>query len=774
MIFIMNADTSAVMRVIIKNFNMTASEMARVWAQQDKYIDLLESQLGQSEEKVRKKWSQREQKLTIEVIRKKQEVHEMKALIAELKASLARSPHELRQTLKKVRLDHNYIEPLKETGPEKSDEKETESQAVLRVKNSKSTQTVLNSKSSQSTQTESSTESTRIYTQDEIRKAALVMFSGFKAYKVLRSFGGGRYPDPRTIRRHLQDFRCYYGINDEMFFVLRQKLATLLKADRNVIMSFDEMQVQFRASWSAHFKEMVPGANKVMVVMVRGLRSGFKEIIYYNFDSVMKAQTGKSAMDLELLQELIDQVESAGGLVRGITLDMGNKTLLSQLKVFDGSSSFPHHRNKDRKIYVFPDVPHLIKLLRNHVLKEGVKFQFEGESCTLTKSDFEALLEEDAPLGELKRLHKLKRIHLDGQGHQLQNVRTAVQLFSRSIANAFLEDGKRALAYYISVVNDWFDAMDSRMKYHPYNKIKSGLGVHWEKQEESLHQMYELVSQMVFGRTGRMTGERKQMIAFQKGILCSIKSVQSLWEELRQEGFSYLLTHKLNQDFVENLFSAIRGMGGSDTHPDPVTFCNRIRILKIQQNFDPIKLLIEEKKTSVELSLVDEILHEPFIASELVSEADVDLVKFDEGAQEYVAGFITYRFGIPSVEPTGWTALQSHGGLKGASEQTVSEVKLMDRAFNCIHGVGPQLSTEMKVNPIQTTVTEIRKRCPQIKSEVIELFTKIKYFARIRDLNEQHNLDKKADLKRKAAERKEIPKQLKKHRDFCKDGHFLS
>ena len=97
-----------------------------------------------------------------------------------------------------------------------------------------------------------------------------MMFSGFKAYKVLRSFGGGRYPDPRTIRRHLQDFRCYYGLNDEMFFVIRQKLATALKNDRNLIMSFDEMQVQFRASWSAHFKEMVPGANKVMVVMVRG------------------------------------------------------------------------------------------------------------------------------------------------------------------------------------------------------------------------------------------------------------------------------------------------------------------------------------------------------------------------------------------------------------------------------------------------------------------------------------------------------------------------
>ena len=122
--------------------------------------------------------------------------------------------------------------------------------------------------------------------------------------------------------------------------------------------------------------------------------------------------------------------------------------------------------------------------------------------------------------------------------------------------------------------------------------------------------MYELVSQMVIGPTPKMKGERKQMVAFQKGILCSINSVRSLFDELRKEGFSYLLTHKLHQDFVENLFSAIQGMGGSDTNPDPVTFCNRIRILKIQQNYDPIKLLIAERKTSVELSPVDKILQE--------------------------------------------------------------------------------------------------------------------------------------------------------------------
>ena len=76
------------------------------------------------------------------------------------------------------------------------------------------------------------------------------------------------------------------------------------------------------------------------------------------------------------------------------------------------------------------------------------------------------------------------------------------------------------------------------------------------------------------------------------------------------------------------------------------------------------------------------------------------------------------------------------------------------------------------MEPIKTTTNEIKRRCPDVQSEVIELFTKIKYHARIKAINEQQNLDKKADLKRKAAERKETPKKLQQMRDFMKLGHF--
>ena len=105
--------------------------------------------------------------------------------------------------MEKVSLDHNYNKPVKEAVPEKSARKETESQAVLRIANSKSTQTVLRSQSTQSTQTEDSVKSCRIYSEAEIKKGSLLLSTSPKAYNPLRTFGDGRYPDPRTIRRHI-------------------------------------------------------------------------------------------------------------------------------------------------------------------------------------------------------------------------------------------------------------------------------------------------------------------------------------------------------------------------------------------------------------------------------------------------------------------------------------------------------------------------------------------------------------------------------------------
>ena len=207
-----------------------------------------------------------------------------------------------------------------------------------------------------------------------------------------------------------------------------------------------------------------------------------------------------------------------------------------------------------------------------------------------------------------------RRIHLDCFGHQTQNVRTAVQLLSRSVANAFEESKRPELAYAIRTINNWFDCMDSRVQFHKYNRIKSGLGVHWKEQEKSLKEMLILMESMVVCPVKKPHQEKKP---FQKGIIVSIKAVLALWAELKEEGCQFLLTHRLNQDCLENFFSCVRAMGRADTNPNPVQFCSRIRILKLSKNIEAINLLVKDKKLQVSVSDDQDEDKESFISSEI-------------------------------------------------------------------------------------------------------------------------------------------------------------
>ena len=101
----------------------------------------------------------------------------------------------------------------------------------------------------------------------------------------------------------------------------------------------------------------------------------------------------------------------------------------------------------------------------------------------------------------MKLFNNYRRIHLDCYGHQTQCVRTAVQLFSRSVANSFQLEDSPHLSYFTSTVNDWFDTMDSRLPYHPYNQSKSGLGVNWELQKKNLEKI----------RIQRQTPKKRQL-----------------------------------------------------------------------------------------------------------------------------------------------------------------------------------------------------------------------------------------------------------------------
>ena len=97
--------------------------------------------------------------------------------------------------------------------------------------------------------------------------------------------------------------------------------------------------------------------------MIRGLCFNWKQVLYYNFDEVMRA---------DLLFKLIIFAEEAGIQVTCIVFDLGNKGILSELGVDMERPSFPNPFNPMRQVYVVPDPVQMLKLLRNHLLDDGM------------------------------------------------------------------------------------------------------------------------------------------------------------------------------------------------------------------------------------------------------------------------------------------------------------------------------------------------------------------------------------------------------------------
>lgn len=84
----------------------------------------------------------------------------------------------------------------------------------------------------------------------------------------------------------------------------------------------------------------------------------------------------------------------------------------------------------NEKIFSFADVPHLIKLLRNHFIDEG--FTINGKN--VQKDIILKLLEETS--GDLSITHKISNAYLTFTGAKRQKVKLATKLFSHTVAQA--------------------------------------------------------------------------------------------------------------------------------------------------------------------------------------------------------------------------------------------------------------------------------------------------------------------------------------------------
>ena len=241
-----------------------------------------------------------------------------------------------------------------------------------------------------------------------------------------------------------------------------------------------------------------------------------------------------------------------------------NQKLLRELKIHRGHTFIRNPRFPERKVWAFCDVPHALKLLRNHLLDSG--FQLESGEV-ISKSILETLIRNDST-SDLKYCHKLTADHILVAGTGRQNVRKAAELLSGTVAKAIFHKFplEKHMSEFIDVVNDGFDVLNSRAPMHPTCNMKSAYGISPSSQEEALNKLERLCETM------RVVGKTK-MLPFQTAFLVSIESLRGLFADLKKEDFSYIMTPKLNQDILESFFSQLRSLGRFyDTLPHLLLF----------------------------------------------------------------------------------------------------------------------------------------------------------------------------------------------------------
>ncbi|CAG7825644.1 unnamed protein product, partial [Allacma fusca] len=166
----------------------------------------------------------------------------------------------------------------------------------------------------------------------------------------------------------------------------------------------------------------ISSQSKVQVAMLRALCGSWKQPVFYQFNSNMTRT---------LLNEIIVKVEQAGFQVKAIVCDLGseNRAFFKELGITASSVSFPNPVNANTRVYVFADIPHCLKNIRNHLLDQGVLLP---DKTLIDKSFLRNILQKNEQ--ELKLCPKLSLSHLECSGAERMRVRPAAQLLSHHTA----------------------------------------------------------------------------------------------------------------------------------------------------------------------------------------------------------------------------------------------------------------------------------------------------------------------------------------------------
>lgn len=409
------------------------------------------------------------------------------------------------------------------------------------------------------------------------------------------------FPCVKTLTKCVRHVSKDVGFCPSLYKALEKKLKSMPASDKICILSLDEMSIKSAVTYNRYL-DIIDGfesarrsygqrqpATQALVFMLRGITKNWKQVIAYYFRA--KA-TPKGWLD-ETALHILDKALSCGFVVKAIVCDQGpvNRVFYDNQGVTELKPYFEREIEKKKnlnekemvKIFALYDVPHLLKSVRNNLMKYDCKFTHSSsevnERCTASWKHIEEFYKYDCNGSSLRLARKLTDVHIYGKGLRSMKVKLAAQVFSNTVAaglDYMVSRDENASAYHTAIfvhkMNDLFDSLNSRT-LHTSNSIISAVS------EKSKH-ISEWIEYKKWIRSWRFKNEIKNKVVIpycQGGFVLTINAVIGLWEELKKNKVPYLATNRLNQDCLENTFASIRKRGGFRDNPCAEEFRSAVR-----------------------------------------------------------------------------------------------------------------------------------------------------------------------------------------------------
>jgi len=423
------------------------------------------------------------------------------------------------------------------------------------------------------------------YTDEEKTIAFTIFYTcGRNGYLNLKNMGM-LLPSVSTIRRWIGKLKVSPGINEGLFKCLASVMSTMNSFEKDAVLMIDEMHIKKCLLYNRQ-KDQLQGitdhgrnrrdlkmATQASVFMIRGLNTSWYFPICFGF-----AESNTTTADLQLTMfEIIDKLHSIGIKIRVIVTDMGfnNQALAKWLGV---TIENPFFYRDGKIIYFVFDSPHLIKLVRNHFRKTG----FNIKEKKIRWYHVQRLYDLDTKDKGARLAPKIGKYHIDLSDLTKQKVKLATQIFSRTVSAALhtLVATKQVrhtfldTAEFIEQMDTLFDTLNISCKEDFVKPWKSA-----ENVKGILNTLYDMETWV---SCWKIPGDQPLPDCV-GGLRQTLNGVAMLITDLKEEGYGYVFTRRIQQDTLENYFSAIRLGCGNHQNPTTEEFSHNFKILFLTQ-----------------------------------------------------------------------------------------------------------------------------------------------------------------------------------------------